>query len=134
MKKYLIIFISLFLINLINSCDVPNADLVNITENKNSILIEGIIHNDKNEPEHDVIVIIKDDNKILAETKTNSQGKFSINVPKSFSSSYIIEAKKDFPNYTLSQTIIINSGEKANFIGSNSLKRNGIAKPPVPTS
>lgn len=131
MKKYILVLSSLFLLNL-NACETPNGNLGNISEEKNTVLIEGVIHNDKNQPESDVTVIIKDDNKILSELKTDLNGKFSVKVPKSFGGSYIIEAKKDFSQYTLAQTIIVNSGDKANFIGSNNLKRNDIAKPPVP--
>jgi hypothetical protein len=131
MKKYILILLSLFLFNL-NSCDTPNRSIGSISEDKSTVFIEGVVHNDKNLPEADVLIVIKDDNKVLQELKTDINGKFSVRVPKSFSGSYIIEAKKDFPQYVLSQTIIINSGDKANFIGSNNLKRNDIAKPPVP--
>jgi len=134
--KFKILFIVSLLVFFTVSCSpdmvtnlatVPNSQLAN-----NMILIEGITEDENAKPVSDVIIVIKDNNVELARTKTDKDGKFSVKVSKTFDESYFVEAKKEISGGSLYQTLLINSGETANFVGSNSLKKNAVASKPVP--
>jgi hypothetical protein len=103
----------------------------NVNQN-DMVSIEGIVNDQNDKPLADAKITIKDNDKILATTTTNAEGKFSVKVPKVFSDSYYIEAKKDLSDGNLSQAILVSTGEKADFIGNNKLKKTQLAVKPVP--
>lgn len=130
-KKLLIAFSCLFALS---SCaPVPNSNpnTPNDINDKNMILIEGIALDQQEKPVADADIIVKDDIKIVGQTKTDKDGNFVLKVPKSFSGSFVIEAKKVLPDGNLSQTIIISEGKRAEFKGENSLKKILLGDKPV---
>lgn len=99
---------------------------------KNLVTIDGVVNDQSDKPVSDVRITVKDNDKIIGTTTSDKDGKFTIKVPKAFSESYYIEAKKDLSDGNLSQAMLVNTGEKANFIGENKLRKTQVAVKPVP--
>lgn len=136
MKKYLVSLLSLIAL-LSTACGptlstVPSSSSKPTEVKKDVVVLSGLVQDEKGQPASEVDIIVKDDDKELGKTKTNEKGEFTIEVPKIFGDSYFIEAKKNVPDGTLSQTLLISSNEKADFTGDNKLKKTIVAVKPVP--
>lgn len=134
-KVYLSIFILASLsLSACNPPTVATAPQGGTNQNTvtNLVVMEGIVNDPSDQPLSNVQVTIKDNNKVLAQTMTDSKGQFSTKVPKVFGDSYLIDAKKDVTDGNLTQTILVNLGEKADFTGKNKLVKTQIASNPAP--
>lgn len=133
MKKILISL--LFAANFVVACTVPTSQTTptNGQETQNDLItITGVVQDQLEQVVVDANITVKDNNKVIGTTKTDSHGTFSIKVPKTFDGSYYIEATKQLSDGSLSQSIIITAGQQANFTGNDKLVKNTVAANPVP--
>lgn len=132
-----IIFPLLLTISLsITACNTPSQNTTpnnnQPSDNVSNIEIKGIVNDPNDKPMSDVNITVKDNSNVLATTKSDSKGEFSVTVPKVFGDSYFIEAKKELSDGSLDQTLLISVGEKADFTGNNKLRKTLVAVKPLP--
>ncbi len=140
MRKIILSLITSFSFLVIAGCDNLNIPVSTKSPSPTSetpkqtetVLIEGIVEDPTGKPVEGVKIVVKEDDKILGQTISNAKGEFSIKVPKTFGDSYFVDASKSLPDGSLNQTLLIRTGQKANFIGEDKLKKTEVAAKPVP--
>ncbi len=136
MKKISLSILILSIVSL-SACMPPTSSTTQQNGNTQTpvndmITLEGVVNDPSDKPIEGVKITIKDNNKVIGEAVTDSNGKYSVKVPKVFGEAYLIDAKKDVSDGNLSQTILINSGQIADFTGKNKLVKTQVASNPTP--
>jgi hypothetical protein len=137
-KRFLLLITTSFSLAIISGCDkttaptAPQATTPNTVSQTEMVTIKGVVQDQFNQPVAGADITVREDKNILAQTKSNSSGEFSVQVPKVFGDSYFVEAKKDSSDGTMENSILVNAGQEADFTGDYKLRKTEVPAKPVP--